>query len=110
MNVFQYDHQDIRIVEFEGRIDATSTASLETTLAKALSEGRHKLVMDMSKVSYLNSHNLHLLTLAMNENRQRGGDVRFARLSPIVRRVFEIIGLCQQIHDYPSIDAALQGL
>lgn len=110
MNIFQYDHQDIRVVEFDGRIDAQGTQELAEALAKAYADGRSKVVMDMGKVSYLNSQSLHLLAKALVENQDRGGDVRFARLTPIVQRVFEIIGLRQQIKTYSSVEAALQGM
>ncbi len=110
MTVFQYDHQDIRVVEFEGRIDADSTQELTAILQKARTDGRSKLVLDMSKVSYLNSQSLHIFLKALQEIQEHGGDVRFARLSPIVKRVFEIVGFRQYVQSYASVEAALQNL
>lgn len=110
MTIFQYDHQDIRVVEFDGRIDADGTKVLATVLQKAHHDGRSKVVMDMSKVSYMNSQTLHLLAQALLENQAQGGDVRFARLSPIVQRVFEMVGFRQYVKTYATVEAALQGL
>ncbi|PJF39280.1 MAG: hypothetical protein CUN55_14810 [Phototrophicales bacterium] len=110
MKVLQYDHQDVRVVEFDGRMDATSTDDFIKVLQQAQHDGRYTVVMDMSKVNYMNSQTLHLLIQALKDNRDNGGDVRFAHLSPVVQRIFEIIGLRQQVKSYPSIETALKGI
>ena len=110
MNISRRDDADISIFSLEGRIDSEGAIELEETLQKTAAEGRHKIILDMSEVRYINSSGLRILADILTLNREHNGDLRLVALNPKVRRVLEIIGFHKFFEDYDSVLAALKGL
>lgn len=106
MVVTQYDLKDIRVFELKGRLDINGAEQLDATLHNTIGEGINKIIMDMGHVEYLNSRSLHTLAEIRSQNQEAGGDLRLARLNPIVQRVFDMVGFRRFFRNYSSIDTA----
>ncbi|MER3459180.1 MAG: anti-sigma factor antagonist [Chloroflexota bacterium] len=82
----------IDVIQAEGRLDAEAAPALESELNAALHSGHTRVVLDLSRVTYISSSALRVLVGAWRRARAHGGDVILASLSPRVREIFEMVG------------------
>lgn len=110
MIITQYDVNGVRIAEIEGRVDINGMPELNRFSEQIKGDGTTKIILDMGKVVYMNSDSLHVLAQIQSEARKRGGDLRLVRLSPVVQKVFQIVGFRRFFRNYSSIETACIGL
>ncbi len=91
-DVLTGDGGAIDVIQAEGRLDAEAAPALESALHAALSAGHTRVVLDLSKVTYISSSALRVLVGAWRRARAQGGDIALASLSPRVREIFEMVG------------------
>jgi anti-sigma B factor antagonist len=107
MNITEREQNGITIFALEGRVDSEGAVDLDLALQAATSEGKHKMILDMSEVRYINSAGLRTLADILTQNKNNGGDLKLINLNPKVRRVFQIIGFDKFFAIYPAIEEAL---
>jgi anti-anti-sigma factor len=107
MEITQRVEGDVTVFLPDGRIDTLAADEVDKTLQSAVVGGNNKIVVDMSKVDYINSSGLRALAAALVKCRDEGGDMKLAALNERVARVFEIIGfdILMSLHD--TSDAAV---
>ena len=66
-----------------------------------------QLVIDLTKVTYLDSSGLAVLIEGMQNVQKYGGKFRLAGVQEDVKHVFDIARLDQVFEIYPDVDAAL---
>jgi anti-anti-sigma factor len=109
MQITSRDQKGVMVFVLEGRVDSTGANEMDSALQEAASAGNHKMVLDMSGVTYINSAGLRTLADILTQNRANGGDLRLVALSSKVERVFKIIGFDKFFETYNSVDAAVAG-
>ncbi len=109
MQITARDQNGVTVFTLEGRVDSAGAGDMDGVLQNAAAEGKHKMVLDMSGVSYINSAGLRTLADILTQNRANGGDLRLVALSPKVERVFKIIGFDKFFETYQSVEAAMAG-
>ena len=107
MNIIEREQNGITIYQVEGRIDSAGAEDLDDTLQAAAAEGKHKMVLDMAQVQYINSAALRTLADIITQNREAGGDLRLAALPPKVKRVLQIVGFDRFSALYTTVEEAL---
>ncbi|MBI5959888.1 MAG: STAS domain-containing protein [Chloroflexi bacterium] len=107
MQIKTYDKQGAAVFELAGRIDSAGAVELDQALHAGSAEGKHKVILDMGGVSYINSAGLRTLADILTRNQANGGGLRLVGLNPKVERVFKIIGFDKFFEAYGSVDAAL---
>jgi anti-sigma B factor antagonist len=75
-----------------GFINAHTVRLFEAEIQKALQEGRFRIVVDGTGLTYIASAGLGAMMGAIEEIRANGGDLRLAGLTDTVRNIFEILG------------------
>ena len=111
MNIWQEAISDgVRLVGVSGRLDQNLTPALEAELLKLLEEGYHHLVVDLSKVNYINSGGLRCLVTAWRQAHQHGGDLKLCSLSERVAKVFTMVGFDKVFQIYDDCDAARKAI
>lgn len=110
MNIRQQQKNGIQIIEIEGRMDINGVAQLDLVLSDSVTDGHYKTIIDMGGVVYLNSAGLHTLARYQQTNQKKGGDLRLAKLNPIVQRVFQMVGFRRFFRNYSTVDSAMLGL
>jgi anti-anti-sigma factor len=98
----------VDIVTVTGRVDHQTAPDLEKTLRSIIDEGRHRLVVDLSDVSYISSAGLKALQATAKAARGglAGGDLRLVGLKPNIKEIFDTIGFTQLFKLYDSpVDA-----
>jgi anti-sigma B factor antagonist len=107
MNITERDENGIAVFVLEGRIDSEGAVTLDTTLLAGVEAGKHKMILDMAQVQYVNSAALRTLADVITTNREKGGDLKLAALSPKVKRVFQLVGFDRFSAIYSTVEAAI---
>ena len=79
------------LVRFEGDITPSCTAEIEQLLDRLIEDGRRRMVMDLSAVSFVCSAGWGAFLGRVKDVRRTGGDMIFAGLRPDVLGVFELL-------------------
>ena len=86
-----YDN-DLAIIGLEGAVDAHTAPQFETAVQAAIDEGKHRIVVDCEKLTYISSAGLGVFMSFIEEVRDEGGDIKICGLTPKVKQPFEILG------------------
>jgi anti-anti-sigma factor len=92
-----------------GRLALLSAAELRQRLGHEVAAGRHRLVVDLAQVAFIDSSGLGALIGALKAARLAGGDLRIARPSEQTRIVLELTTLDRVLRPYPTVEEALAG-
>ena len=84
---------ELPIIELEGEVDVYTAPQLKQQMISLLESGANELVVDLTKVDYLDSTALGVLIGGLKRMRERDGNMVLVCPSPRIRRVFEITGL-----------------
>jgi anti-sigma B factor antagonist len=95
------------VVEVSGELDMSTGPALERQLAALVNDGVTDVVLDLSRVSFIDSSGLSVLVVALKRLRSRGGALRLAGCQSPVQTVLDLTALSRVFFMYPSVDAAL---
>jgi len=95
------------VLPLEGEIDLHVSQGIATSLKAMTDKKPTQLVVDLSRVSYIDSSGLAVLIEGMQNVGGYGGKFALAGLQDGVRPIFEIARLDQVFRIYPDVDAAL---
>lgn len=95
------------VFPLEGEIDLHVSPGISTSLKSMIAEKPKQLVVDLSRVTYIDSSGLAVLIETMQTVGSYGGKFALAGLQEGVRPIFEIARLDQVFRIYPDVDAAL---
>jgi len=102
---------DITIVELAGRITlGRESSQIETTVVKLLNEGIKSLVLDLSKVDYIDSTGIGIIAYCFGKITQNGARCRVSGAKGLVMDLFRITRLESVIQFFPDVDAAVESL
>ena len=95
------------IFPLEGEIDLHVSPGISASMKSLIAEKPKQLVVDLSRVSYIDSSGLAVLIEGMQSVASYGGKFALAGLQEGVRPIFEIARLDQVFRIYPDVDSAL---
>lgn len=107
MNITEREQGDVTIYVVEGRVDSEGAVDLDMALQAGAADGKHRMVLEMSGVRYINSAGLRTLADILTQNQKAGGDLKLVALHPKVQRVFQIIGFERFFDIHPTMEDAL---
>jgi anti-sigma B factor antagonist len=90
----------------EGAIDLHVAPEIRVALRELIDEKPKRLIVDMSKVTYLDSSGIAVLIGAMQSLEAAGGEFMLAATRETVRFIFESAKLDKYFHLYPTVEAA----
>jgi anti-sigma B factor antagonist len=94
------------VLSVEGELDLASAPNLKWALADVLAEGCRQLVLDLTRVTFIDSTALGVLVGA-HRNLNDGVRLAIACAHPDVLNIFELTGLDATFDIFPSFDDAL---
>ena len=112
LSVSSSEQGGVTIVHVAGEIDVYTAPLLREVLDKQIAEGRTDLVVDLEKVTFMDSTGLGVLVGRLKLVRGQNGSLRIVSAEERILKVFSITGLDKVFHIHPSIDeatAAAQG-
>lgn len=95
------------VVLLDGEVDVFTAPTMRDGLAEPIRAGHHHLVLDMEKVTFLDSTGLGVLIGALKKVRAHDGSVRVVCTHERIIKIFRITGLARVFPIHPSIATAL---
>ncbi len=107
MQVESREIGDIIELTLEGELSIFFKDDVENELQSQIDKGRYKFVIDLSKVTYMDSSGLSLIILAGNKAREHNTNVKLVSPAPQVKYVIDIARIEELISYYESTKAAI---
>lgn len=99
---------DVAIIPLKGNfMGEPETAELREQIYSLINDSFLQVVVDVSKVKWMNSSGLGALISALTSLKSKGGDLRIANLTEKVESLFVITQLVKVFKTYDSIDRAV---
>lgn len=98
--------EQVAVIRGEGRLNMVSAPLLRDAVAASISEGRPRVVVDLSGVDFMDSSGLGALVGCLKTTRQAGGDLRIAAPSEQVTMVLQLSNLDRILTSYPTAEDA----
>ena len=95
------------VLPLEGEIDLHVSPTVMAALNMMIEKKPKRLVVDLSRVTYIDSAGLAAFIEGMQKVEAYGGKFALAGLQETVRSIFEISRLDQVFRIFPDVDAAL---
>ena len=99
---------DISIIRVGGYIDTTTSSELERALDTLLKSGVFRVIIDLGNVDYISSAGWGIFISEIKGIRERGGDLKLARMIPDVYEVFELLEFHYILKAFDTIEDASQ--
>ena len=95
------------IYKLRGSLDIATSPSLRAALTQSASEGKDEIVVDLTKLEFLDSTGLGALIGAHRRALESGSQVRLAVGDGAIARLLNITGLVRVFPTYPTLEDAL---
>jgi anti-sigma B factor antagonist len=96
------------IVELSGEVDLYSSPEMRKHLLKLVQDKTPVIVIDLEKVSYIDSSGVATLVEGLQEAGKYSGTLKLTNLHDTVRHVFELSSLDKVFDIYNSLDEAIK--
>jgi len=109
MEIKTRDEGTVRVLELIGDLmGGTEVDHFRKRIDEAIEEEVVQIVVDMSRVSWMNSSGLGMLISGLTSLRSSGGDLRLASLSERIKRPLQITKLDTVFQQFASVRDAVQ--
>ena len=95
------------VLPLEGDIDLHVSPAVTESLNAMIKKKPERIVIDLSRATYIDSSGVAALILAMQEVEAYGGKFFLSGLQETLRSIFEISRLDRTFRIFPDVDAAL---
>ena len=95
------------VLPLEGDIDLHVSPGVTESLNAMIKKRPERIVIDLSRATYIDSAGMAALILAMQEVEGYGGKFFLSGLQKTIRSIFEISRLDRTFRIFPNVDAAL---
>jgi len=92
------------VLPLEGEIDLHVSPNVTASLKLMIEKKPRQLIVDLSRVTYIDSSGLAALIEGMQNVEQYGGKFVLAGLQETIRTIFEIARLDQVFQIFPDVD------
>lgn len=107
MQITQSKHNDYVLVGLEGEVDLNSSPQLRKIFNEIIDKGATKILVNFSKVSYIDSSGLATLIEMMQRIKKSNGRMSLVQMSDKIKSLFEITKLDKLFSIYKTQEEAL---
>jgi anti-sigma B factor antagonist len=98
---------DTQVFELVGSLDIATSPTVRAALTSASERGNHRLIVDLTKVDFLDSTGLGALIGGQRRAKEFDGEVRLVAKEGQILRLLRITGLLKVFSVYPTLDEAV---
>ena len=109
MTIHESRQDGVTIIAPQGRIDTTTSSTVEDAIRRVVDGGARDLVVDFAGVDYISSAGLRVLLVLAKRMKDMRGRLVLCGMPEPVRQVFHLAGFMPLFKVEPSRDAALTG-
>ena len=95
------------VLQLEGEIDLHVSPEVAESLRTMIAKKPRAVVVDLAKVTYIDSSGLAVLIEGMQNVQEYDGKFALANVQESVQHIFEIARLDQVFQIFPDVDSAL---
>ncbi len=100
---------DVAVIELKGKLmGGPETSGIHTKVKELVNNDVKKVVIDLGKVTWMNSTGLGALMGSMTTLRNAGGDLKLARVTEKVKSLFMITKLITIFDTLDSVEDAIK--
>ncbi len=109
MKLSSHEEGGVMILEPKGKIMGGPDATvLHDQLHDFIGQGKKKVVIDLSKVEWMNSTGLGILISGLTTLRHNGGDLKLARVTEKIESLLTITKLITVFENYDNVEDAIK--
>jgi len=98
---------DLVVVSLAGELDLAGAPELAQALARIVDAGAGRVVVDLTRLAFLDSTGLRELIVAAKALQARDASLTLAGPRPNVQRLFDIVRLSETLAIAPSLEDAV---
>jgi anti-sigma B factor antagonist len=98
---------DVQVFELTGSLDIATSPTVRAALTEASERGSHRLIVDLTRVDFLDSTGLGALIGGQRRAKEFGGEVRLVAKEGQILRLLRITGLLKVFAVYPTLEEAV---
>jgi anti-sigma B factor antagonist len=110
MQISEERTADVLTVGLKGRLDASTSKSVEDFLLKQIDAGSRLFVLDLGGLEYISSVGLRVFMMAAKRLKVVKGKIVVCSLSAPIKEVFEISGFTSLFPMFDDRAAAVKGV
>ena len=99
---------DWTVLDVAGEVDVYTAPKLREQLIGLVGDGHHRIIVDMTKVDFLDSTGLGVLVGGLKRIRSHEGSLALVCNAERILKIFRITGLTKVFPIHDSLDDALQ--
>lgn len=110
MKTLSLSHEKIGLVDvivLNGILNADTSLRLDELLQPLSESEKPFVLLDMENLSYISSAGIGCFIGVVKRIRNKAGDIRFCKIDPKVKRVFELLDMADFFKFFSSLDEAL---
>ncbi len=107
MDMIEEQKDNAIVLKLEGRLDASTTASIKGKVDAVAKDKLRNLVIDMGEISFIDSSGLGTLVASLRTINKAGGNIKISSLQDQVRSVFELTRLHHLFEIYDDSEFAV---
>jgi anti-anti-sigma factor len=106
MEIKEEKRGEVKVIGLRGRLDATTSPSVEQRLLAMVAQGEVRIAFDLSGLSYISSMGLRVLMVVAKQVQNSGGRLALATLNDTVREIFNLAGFTHVFSVFQTVDEA----
>lgn len=109
MNYTVDERYNVVVITLKGNVMGGPDGSkLHDTLHEMKEQGKTNVVVDLSKVKFMNSSGLGMMISGLTTMRNAGGDLRLARVADRIQSLLVITKLITVFKEFDTVDEAVE--
>jgi anti-anti-sigma factor len=110
MHITEERITEVLTIRLKGRLDASTSKSVEDFLLKQIDAGERVFVLDLGHLEYISSVGLRVFMMAAKRLKVVQGKIVVCSLPAPIKEVFEISGFTSLFAMFDDRDAAVKGV
>jgi anti-anti-sigma factor len=110
MELIKEKRADMLFLTLQGRLDTDYAESLEANLLRLIDEGARQMIIDCSKVEYINNDGLRVLLNVSKRILNMNGRIALHSPSPSAKEMFDKTGFAMVSRLYETREEAIAGV
>jgi anti-sigma B factor antagonist len=109
MEITLGEQDGVQVIALEGKImGGPEDTRITDIIAKFIEQGQINVVLDLSKVTWMNSWGLGICLSGLTRLRNRGGDLRLTGIPVVVKSLMEKCRILHLFQSYATREEALK--
>ncbi|MCB1143313.1 MAG: STAS domain-containing protein [Leptospiraceae bacterium] len=84
---------NVTVIDLNGTLDIYTATDLKTLIDALSSNGKVNFIINMDKLSYIDSSGIGMLIKLMNQTKEKKGKFFLTKMKPPLEKVFKVAGL-----------------